>query len=300
MYFAVDSRDPQRWLDDLLQAIDGASDCHWSALVDGVFDHGGKPFASPVPRIPLYGPGSTLQDLLPASPYLLPLDRRAGTDLGALLTALGKHCQGRPMLSFVASWQPVDRLAQHWQPCLWPEVGDDGTRYLLRFADTRVLAALPGALNPAVWDQLTAPLLHWCHVGRAGQLETLRLTEPRTEPETYPNEPLVLPQADLDRMVDAAMPDAILDLMHRESPDTLSDTDRAEAHRLVARACALGKAHQIEATPDIALLASYALITGDAGLQAPELLALLKERGRAPGALGEYVLSARSSMVAVR
>ncbi|WP_426401032.1 DUF4123 domain-containing protein (plasmid) [Ralstonia sp. R-29] len=297
MYFAVDSRDPAVWVDGLLQTIDAAPDAHWFALVDGVFDYGRKPFAAPLQSFPLYGATSRLHELLPASPYLLPLDRRAGVDLGSILNALGKHCQGRPMLSFVASWQPAEHLVRLWQPCLQPMVVEDGSRYLLRFADTRVLPALPGAMNPTGWSQITAPLLHWCYVDRAGELETLWLSESHAEPATYPIEQLVLPQADIDRMIDAAMPDAILDLIDRESPGSLPDTGRADGYRLVSQACALAKKYSIDSTPDTVELAAHALETNGADLREPGLLALLGDAHREPGALQSYLRAAKDAAI---
>ncbi|SOZ51290.1 conserved hypothetical protein [Cupriavidus taiwanensis] len=297
MYFAIDSRAPKMWLDDLLHDIAGASSVNWFALVDGAFDHGTKPFAASVRCHPLYGETSVLSELLPASPYLLPLDGMASTGRRAMVEALGTHCQGRPMLSFVASGQSAERLVELWQPCLQPVVVGDDTQYLLRFADTRVLAALPGALSPEAWDRLTVPLLTWCYVNREGVLETLPLTEPRSEPKTYPTEPLRLSQVELDRMVEAAMPDSILDFLHRDDPDSLPLRDKAGIHRLVVRACVLAREHRIESIPDIVALASHALITGDAGLRVPELLALLNESGRSPGELGERLLSVRKLVV---
>lgn len=289
MYFAVDSRDPDAWLDGLLQTIDAAPDVHWFALVDGVFDYGGKPFAAPVPTYPLYGSASTLHELLPASPYLLSLDSRVSNGLRGLMHALGTHCQGRPMLSFVASWQLAEHLVHLWQPCLQPVVAEDGSHYLLRFADTRVLAALPGAVNPTAWAQLTAPLLHWCYIDRAGELETLWLPETPAELTTYPSEQLVLPQCDIDRMVDAAMPDALLDFMNRDAPGSMPDTNKAEIYRLVAQACALAKTYSVDSTPDTVQLAACALATGGDGLHEPELLARLGDAERAPGALRDYL-----------
>ncbi len=294
MYFAVESHDPASWLDGLLQTVLGAPQVHWFALVDGAFDLGAKPFASPAGQVPLYGRSSALHDLLPAPPYLVPLDRRTGADLRAVVTALGTHCQGRPMLSFLASWKSADELVRLWQPCLQPVVVDEGAaRHLLRLADTRVLSALPGALDPAAWARLTAPLMHWCYVGRAGTLEPLWLAESRAEPPAYSTRPLVLSQADVDRLIEAALPDAILDLMERQAPGSLPNVGKATVYRLVARARALARAHRVEAAPDIVLLASHALATGEAGLQAPELLAVLGEPQRAPGALRDYLLSAR-------
>ncbi|MFV8598482.1 DUF4123 domain-containing protein [Ralstonia pseudosolanacearum] len=294
MYLAVDSHHPNNWLDGLLQTIEAATDVHWFALVDGVFDHDRKPFASPVPKVPLYGQTSTLHELLPVSPYLLPLDRHADVVLRDMVAALGAHCQGRPMLSFLASWQPADQLVRVWQPCLQPVVEEDGSRYLLRFADTRVLPALPGAMSPSAWAQLTAPLMHWCYVDRAGALQTLWLAESHLEPTTYQSNQLVLLLSDIDRMVDAAMPDAILDLMDRTSPGALPQTGKAQIHRLVAQACALAKAHRVDATPDVMQLATYALATDGAGLKEPDLLALLCSHERGPRALQDFVRSARS------
>ncbi|KHK52917.1 hypothetical protein PI87_19280 [Ralstonia sp. A12] len=292
MYLAVDSHHPEAWLDGLLQTMDSLPDAHWLALIDGVFDHGLKPFAAPVPTSPLYGPESTLHELASASPYLLPVGRRSGVDSRALIAALGIHCQGRPMLSFLASWQPADHLVRLWQPCLHPVAADEGSRYLLRFADTRVLPVLPGAMNPAAWAQLTAPLLRWSYVDRAGALETLWQAESHVEPATYPSHQLVLPQGDIDRMVDAAMPDAVLDLMDRLSPGSLPDTDRAKTYRLVAQACALAGAHGVDATADIVQLATVSLATNGSGLREQALLALLGDARRAPNALRDYLHAA--------
>lgn len=198
------------------------------------------------------------------------------------------------MLSFLASWQPADELVRVWQPCLQPVVEEDGSRYLLRFADTRVLPALPGAMNPTAWAQLTAPLMHWCYVDRAGTLQTLWLSESRMEPATYQRAQLVLPLSDVDRMVEAAMPDAIIDLMERMSPGTLPDTDKAQVYRLVAQASTLAKAHSVDATPDVVQLAAYALATDGAGLREPELLEVLGNPRRNPDALRDFLRACTS------
>ncbi|AMR76493.1 DUF4123 domain-containing protein [Cupriavidus nantongensis] len=290
MYYAVESRDPGIWLDGLLQRIDGAPDVHWSALVDGVFDHEGKPFAAPVQRYPLYGDTGALRELLPAAPYLLPLDGMASVERRDLLAALGTHCLGRPMLSFVASWQSAERLAELWQPCLQPVIADDDTHYLLRFADTRVLSALPVVLSLEGWNRLTAPLVQWHLVNRQGALDMLALTEPRAEPEAYRDEPLMLSQEELDRMVDAAMPDAVLDMMYRET--LLPDIGKTKAYRLVARACEVARMYRIESALDIALLALYAMAKGEASLEAPEFLQWLGKSRQSDLALREYLLSA--------
>ncbi|AMR80601.1 hypothetical protein A2G96_22425 [Cupriavidus nantongensis] len=71
----------------------------------------------------------------------------------------------------------------------------------------------------------------------------------------------------------------------------LATTEQAQTHRLVAWAFALAKQHQVEAMPDMLLLASYALATGDSGLQAPELQQSLSESHRCPEALRAYLLA---------
>ncbi|SPS00193.1 DUF4123 domain-containing protein [Cupriavidus taiwanensis] len=291
MYFAVESRGPETWIDGLLHRIESTAGVHWSALVDGALDHGAKPFAAPVPRHPLYGETGALRDLLSASPYLLPLDGLAGDERRAMISALGKHCQGRPMLSFVASWQSPARLAQLWQPCLQPGVEGDDTRFLLRFADTRILCALPVALGPAAWAQLTAPVAQWQLVNREGLLATLPLTESGTALEAHRSEPLMLSQDELDRMVDAAMPDALLDSLYRQSPGILPATGKAQAHQRVAQAYALAKVHRLEAVPDMLLLASYALAMGESGLQSPSLQQRLCESQQSPEALREHLFA---------
>ncbi len=291
MYFAVESRDPETWLDGLLPRIGSTEGLHWSALVDGAFDHGADPFAAAVSRYPLYGESGALRDLLSASPYLLPLDGLAGEEQHAMLSALGRHCQGRPMLSFVASWESPERLAQLWQPCLQPVVEGDDTRFLLRFADTRVLSALPVALGPAAWAHLTAPVAQWHLVNRAGLIETLPLGGHRTEPEAHRSGPLKLTQDELDRMVDAAMPDALLDALYRQAPGILAAAEPVQKHQLVAQAFALARQHRIEAMPDMLLLASYALATGESGLELPELQQRLRESRQSPDALREYLLA---------
>ncbi|SOZ09716.1 DUF4123 domain-containing protein [Cupriavidus taiwanensis] len=291
MYFAVASRDPKTWLDGLLPRMDSTERFHWSALVDGAFDHGAGPFRTAIPRHALYGENGALRDLLSASPYLLPLDGLAGEERHAMLSALGKHCQGRPMLSFVASWEAPERLVQLWQPCLQPVVEGDDSRFLLRFADTRVLAALPVALGPAAWAQLTAPVAQWHIVSREGLVETLPLGCHRTQPAAHRSGPLKLSQDELDRMVDAAMPDALLDALYRQAPGILATTEPAQTHQLVAQAFALARQHRIEAMPDMLLLASYALATGEPGLRSPELRQRLRESRQSPDALREYLLA---------
>lgn len=288
MYFAVETADTDTWKEDLFQVIDrGQPDTQWLALIDGALDHDRKPFALAGRAIRLYGQVSTLSDLVPASPYLLPLHGEAGTDIREMVSALAEHCNGRPMLSFLATRQSVDELVRSWLPFLQPEA-TDGDRYLLRFADTRVLAALPATLEAATWAALTSMVSRWLVVGREATLTSLPMTGvPQNSPMAMPSMPARLSAAEVDRMLDAAMPDAIIDILYRQCPGVLQSCRPAVSHRVTAEACALARRYGIDATPDIALLALHAIETNGSGIYSQKLLTLMAQ---GDGGVREYLL----------
>jgi hypothetical protein len=254
---------------------------YWSALIDSAFDY---PGAAPAP----YSAGAlncydaeAFEGLRQLAPCLVPLPE---DDHG--VARLLWHCRERPMLSILASTAPPAALVEAWLPLHWVH-DDDNQRMLLRVADTRVVPVLARVLTPAQWAAWTASIAHWLIIDRSGQLVTCSLAEQSAAPETS----IQLTRAQLDQMILAAEPDAIIDLLAQSMPDVLPATlPKSQLYGLIAESCALAHRCGVEVYSDIVALAVAACISEGRSNQNGRLPALLRAAQWAPGGLGELLL----------
>ncbi|WP_255992269.1 DUF4123 domain-containing protein [Chitinolyticbacter albus] len=111
-----------------------------------------------------------------ATPDISPLLQRvaqADEPLLSLVSQLLERTQGQPSLSFIASAQPLERLQQHFSHYVDVVILPEKTRYLLRYADTRILPQLLLTLDEEQHAELLAPIHTWCYFDRKGQLQTI-------------------------------------------------------------------------------------------------------------------------------
>jgi hypothetical protein len=111
-------------------------------------------------------------------------------------------------IATIESAQALDQLAAHLRTFIY-FADDTGQPYGLRIADGRVMAYLPGVLTPSQWDALTAPIGAWRIHDRTGTEKALVLNETRLERTGAP-EPLVLSDAQIEQLMQAGEPDALL------------------------------------------------------------------------------------------
>ena len=252
-----------------------ASNGRWFALLDRAFDHDRKktlrwPHASEA----LYK-GSDGIDAV--SPTLLQMSSSTSEALTHEIASLLRYCQGRPMLSFVQSSLDIHDLAASWQDVKWAHT-EDGQRFLLRWADTRVLSFLPDVLHAHNWGRIAKPLLAWFTVDRFGDLQALKMGSVSSHCSEEPVHlgPLRLEDKELASLLDAAQPDVLINMLFEQIPDVLPvGVEQAKVYSCVQKACDFASQHGIDAAGDQLALAAATCLTEGAVLADSKLTGLL-------------------------
>jgi hypothetical protein len=230
MYFAVDPFIPAEAHDQLRQlAITQPENLRWFALVDRAFDYE-SPKQAPAPNaMPLYR-RFDMESLLKVSPVLVPLEVGPQARFTNQIDALFEHCAGRPMLSFIASTGNAEDIAKAWEDLHFVHT-DDGQRFLLRFADTRILNVLPECLTPGHWAALHKVLTCWITVNRRGRLQPLPLkAAPPKVPKQLSTETLAL-------LLKNSQPDTVISYWNENEPELLPAENRGRFWSFLQAAC---------------------------------------------------------------
>lgn len=269
MYFASKPCDAPVLCRTLREQIRRHPERHWLALIDGAFDYGTSALPLPNARHALYDCDG-MSDLLAASPFLITLTTDDDECLRLELDALVRHRKERPMLSFIGTTAPASDINVHFRRFANAATEDDQT-FLLRFADTRVLAGLPAALHDHHWGGMTCPLSDWIVIDRCGELQELSLPAGR-EALTRPFQ---LSPAEFAALVSSGEPDAIIDAIAETNPEALDGMDRAVLYERVAETCAFAKRYKVDAFPDLVALAYLGVLNDGKGLHHPGLPQML-------------------------
>lgn len=282
MFYAQDATDigaAQRFWEAQMQA---APNGHWMAFVDGAFDYGQSKRLAQWGGITCYA-SQDLAGLQSVSPLLIELmDDKAGRQR---LRRLLEHCNARPMLSIIHSTVPAAQLAQLWLPCHWITTGD-GQRLLLRFADTRVLPVLPSVLQPEHWAKLSQPIKAWFYIARDGRVAPCPLAPPAIPPSTA----IEIDTTQLEKLLDAADPDLLLDFFADHLPDALpTDIQRSDLYKQASAIINLARTYHVNAWADIVTLMLTEWQTQGEFLKNPKITALLQEGNWIQGKLGEDI-----------
>lgn len=255
VYVAMDKGDVHEMAAQVLGAFDEVTQTRGEpinlfALLDTAFDAKSAPFAQRSESEALYCEGRWAP-LERASPIVISVRRQPAEHVQREVIRLVRHCNGRPMLSFIATSLATRDLAVHLRQFMAPRIeGMEAT--LLRFADTRVSTVLPACLSKEHWEALSAPLSRWWVFERHSELRALPVvTDDRQQSERPEGQMrFELAQLELTRLMDAGLPDALVHTMSEQLPDFLPESHKAaffENMELVARSC---KAYGIDAYPD--------------------------------------------------
>ncbi|KXB30841.1 hypothetical protein AT959_08955 [Dechloromonas denitrificans] len=270
-YYAVRPHDLPALLADLARQIVNASGEKWYALVDTAFDHEGKALrVTGNEGLALYSQGQ-LAALSGVSPVLYALPTGNSDQLQHQLSRLLHHCQARPMLSFIGSKLPASDLRVSWQSLLEVET-EDQERYLLRFADTRVLPTL--ASQEKIWKRLAANATAWWSIERDGKLRDLPLP---LLPEQN-NDPLKIDNYCLAKLLRAGEVDAMADYMGNYFPELLAVRDGYANYEILEQVLTLCSEQSVFGTTDQYALGVAALFTDGRLLNAPEISTWLSEK----------------------
>lgn len=268
MYFALDTPNELLLFQTIKAHIRASTpNQNWLALVDTAFDHGFKGVSWKGLKFPVY----YLNDFKPlanTAPTLLVLDVYQEEVFNRQLSALIKHCAGRPMLSFIQSKVSAEIIREHWQTSLAP-MTEDGQRMLLRFADTRINENLPIDLLPNSWGRFTAVLEQWLIIDRMGALKPLKLSN--VNQSLNPFSQWKLNQQEFNALLTSAQPDALVDALSEHYTELLPALNRADFYHTIKEVCDLADKYQIEAFPEVMSLA-LAVITSATPIQHDEKL----------------------------
>lgn len=289
-YYAVESPDKLSLVTQVVDTVTSVCrlaevDVNAYALIDMAFDHGASHFRTRQLTERLYAEDRWKQ-LAEVSPTLIQLSVGDQVALHQQVERLVFHCARRPMLSFLLSPMTIVELAQTWRLCIAAEV--PGTEpMLLRFADTRVAEVLPKCLTPANWSFLCRPLEQWWIIDRAGSL--LQLPRPSCAPETeHPaNHNFALSDDELERLVHASLPDALIQTMCDQLPEMVPDQDRLGYHALMKKVVDLAEEHSIDSYPDTYALAVFSVVAGEEALSEASTIDLLKAKAWSSGQLAK-------------
>lgn len=249
MYFANDYLGTLELLDHALSIMAERPALNWIAVVDKAFDYQLPALRWQSESVCLYD-NDLMEQFVEVSPVLLPLPANEPARLRKALIALFAHCEGRPMLSLIASEQSAMEIAEAWRPFQKVKT-DDEQSFLLRLADTRVLPALVAALPPVSWHGLTHKLAVWYIINRKGEFEPIALAAKDAD---IPDE-ITLDAEAVAMMLDMGQPDAVIAALHEQFPELLPDKDKADFYQRIAATCSLAKQHQIDAFPELVALA---------------------------------------------
>jgi hypothetical protein len=246
--FAQESTRPEvaeQMLEHVKTTFEGIA---WAALVDGAFDYGKAALALKTTPLNCYL-SPDLQALGEAAPCLFPLpgDDTLPEQVGKLLA----HCNGRPMLSFLATTRPLEEIVKQWQPLHWAYT-TDGQKQILRFADTRILASLPSILTSAQWAAWHQPLVAWHYIDRMGQLAQLpNIPLSASEPTVQTPSKIEISDEQLARMLDCSEADTVLDFLQARYPESVpNEISGGQFYQLANRALERARQYKFDAWED--------------------------------------------------
>jgi len=244
------------------------------ALIDGAFDEAllATRKWSRLPKYSLYD-NTALHTLGAAAPHLLTTPP-AADEQSVWLQGIFAACEGRPMISVLASALPAMALKDHLRPYLIART-PDSLEWPVRWGDTRVLPGLIDTLEPGRREHLLSPFHHWWSVARDGALIGWQ-DGACPEPTASDFDKLPLSDAAFGRLVDLAEADAVLANIHDTQPDLLRQHRPVDCHDRVARHLVIASACGISAAGARQHFSVLALCLADDFTEHPAMAALLQ------------------------
>lgn len=187
-------------------------------------------------------------------PFLFQIQHDADASFVEQLTSL---CTNDPRgISFLLSRLAIGALNSSLQSRLAVKC-EDGTKWQLKFFDTRTLPVLAKALTREQYGQFFCVALEWLFLDRNGELKTLSGVDGRVD-DYRP--PLFLSERQAATFTDAAMPDSILHVLEITDDDLTGAFEPRERYQIVATALADATAEERNSAPMLADRARLALL----------------------------------------
>jgi hypothetical protein len=254
------------------EQLNTASTLHLFALVDCAFDEAffNERYQRGLPRQSLYA-DTGLSALGAAAPHLLsaPEGEEAREEW---LRQLFAACEGKPMISIMASLLSVDELERHFAPYLIARTTDT-LEWPIRWGDTRVLPALLETLDESQRSYLLSPLARWWSPGRDGGL--LSWEGGTKKPSVAGIDKLPISDDVFANLVDLSEADAVLARLYDSQPDLLAMASPAECHARVTRHLRVASINNIHSAPAREHFSALALLLKEDFIKEPAMAELL-------------------------
>ena len=285
IYHSVDDVPVVRSAEKIIEAVLSKPELTWAALIDTAFDYGqGETRLDFESAIDCYE-FPELQGLNAVAPCLIALF--SGSDLRTQLTRLIRHCQGRPMLSFVGTAQSLKDISARWRAMHMVAVVDE-QEMLLRFADTRILSYLPQVLTSPQWGAICGAVSDWTYFNRSGRLVSCDIPDASHRPEK-----VSITKEQLANLLDKSHSDALMALIWESMCDIVPiDSPASERYRMISNSYELAKKYDIKDNADVLALAVAAYLTRGGSNVNQRLQSLLQQRAWPTGSLGDKIIDA--------
>ncbi|MCZ2897790.1 DUF4123 domain-containing protein, partial [Burkholderia thailandensis] len=132
-------------------------------------------------------------------------------------------------------------------------------------------------LSDAQRQAFLAPILRWAYWDREGALRQICWAQDRMPAATMSLRlPLKLEQAQVDALIDASVPDGLLQHFSEHAPELLADVPERDRYGFVCRQIARARQHGIEGTGAWMDYCALAMRHGEAFDSHPDGVALLR------------------------
>ncbi|KVN18564.1 MULTISPECIES: DUF4123 domain-containing protein [unclassified Burkholderia] len=173
---------------------------------------------------------------------------------------LERHGPSSPCATLLASPLPLAALAEHLKSFLRVCL-PDGEPIVLAYWDPAILATLVGSQDdetlfvkgPVLSDPQRqawlAPILRWTYWDREGALRQIDWRQARMPASAATlKPPFKLDQGQVDALIEASVPDGLLQHFSEHAPELLADVPERERYGFVCRQIARARQHGIEGT----------------------------------------------------
>lgn len=209
------------------------------------------------------------------------------SDASPLLQWIERNGPKKPVATLLASPWPLGKLADHLKTCIDVELEGIDSMYLALW-DPAILGTLVGQPDDTTLhvpgpvlgaDQiawLLSPLTGWWYWDRQGALHAI---PPMVNGERQPMDKLVLSPKQVDALVEAAVPDHLLQHIAQNQPELAEKLPEASRYPFVRQQLARARAHGLGGMGDLVNYVCVSLAFGaDFDLKAnlPTLLSQVK------------------------
>lgn len=226
-----------------------------------------------------------LSGLCPHSPCLLPLPDET-TLRFSWLNQINAAAGNRPMQSFVVTPLNPIELKKRLSALLVVNTPDK-QKYVLRFADSRILPLLFATLNTEQQAEIFDYPCTWWTFDRTGSPIELFSAAHIAATSTEPAAPLNLSETQFSQLISAAEPDSTIDQLFRIVPDTCRALEPAQLYFKVTDALHHAYRMAIHHAEDKLAYCIAALNINDSLHERDEIKTLISSRQYQPGALAQ-------------